>query len=227
MKVGFLMSRKMILVCLLLLFAFSIGCSDNQEESKVSNNTSSTYNNNLPSSQPPYNDLASDRSDSESSIDDSSEHSNSKVTNSNSSLESHTDNSKDNIMNSNQTSESESSIIDADNSEDITALEHYFESELKAKDIKISQSNVQLYGTSLGWRIYSASYDGQLHMEALCSDTIGGYTFYKNIQYLPYPIAIFAVKDGTVYTLKEAYNKKLINIEEVYAFVPEEIKKIH
>ena len=107
---------------------------------------------------------------------------------------------------------------------DTAAFEKYFKAELNAADIKVSESSLQYYGESQGFRIYSAAYDGQLHMEALCSETIGGYTFCKNVQYLPYPLAIYAVKDGEVYTLNEAYEKNLIKIEEVYGFVPDSVK---
>ena len=61
-------------------------------------------------------------------------------------------------------------------------------------------------------------------MEALCSETIGGYTFCKNVQYLPYPLAIYAVKDSEVYPLNEAYEKNLIKIDEVYGFMPDSVK---
>lgn len=107
---------------------------------------------------------------------------------------------------------------------DAAAFEKYFKAELNAADIKVSESSLRYYGESEGYRIYSAAYDGQLHMEALCSETIGGYTFCKNVQYLPYPLAIYAVKDGEVYTLNEAYEKNLIKIEEVYGFVPDSVK---
>lgn len=108
--------------------------------------------------------------------------------------------------------------------DDAAAFEKYFKAELNATDIKVSENSLLYYGESEGYRIYSAAYDGQLHMDALCSETIGGYTFHKNVQYLPYPLAIYAVKDGEVYTLNEAYEKNLIKIEEVYGFVPDSVK---
>lgn len=107
---------------------------------------------------------------------------------------------------------------------DAAAFEKYFKAELHAADIKVSESSLQYYGESQGFRIYSAAYDGQLHMEALCSETIGGYTFCKNVQYLPYPLAIYAVKDSEVYPLNEAYEKNLIKIDEVYGFMPDSVK---
>lgn len=60
--------------------------------------------------------------------------------------------------------------------------------------------------------------------DAFCSDTVGSYTFYKNVQYMPYSIAIYAVCDGEVYTLKEAYEKGKVDIQEVYSFMPQRVK---
>ena len=108
---------------------------------------------------------------------------------------------------------------------DIKVFENYFSKILSIDNVTISSDNIDLYGTSNGYRIYSVAYDGQLHATSLCSDTIGGYTFYKNIQYMPYAIAIYAIADDDVYTLKEAYEKGFVDIEEVYSFVPQNIKK--
>lgn len=107
---------------------------------------------------------------------------------------------------------------------DIKAFENYFAKTLSIDNVTISLDNINLYGTSNGYRIYSVAYDGQLHATSFCSDTIGGYTFYKNIEYMPYSIAIYAIADSDVYTLKEAYEKGLVDIEEVYSFMPQNIK---
>ena len=107
---------------------------------------------------------------------------------------------------------------------DIIVFESYFQKAFSTKDISISKENIEYYGTTNDWRIYSICYDGQLHSTALCSDTVGGYTFYKNIEYMPYPIAIYAINNKSVYTLKEAYNNGVIDIGEVYSFVPNEVK---
>lgn len=107
---------------------------------------------------------------------------------------------------------------------DVKAFEKYFRAKLSLSDVTVSAESFYYYGSSNGCRVYSATYDGQLHSDAFCSDTVGGYTFYKSVMYMPYSIAIYAVSDGEVYTLKEAYEKGKINIEEVYSFMPQSVK---
>ena len=107
---------------------------------------------------------------------------------------------------------------------DVKAFEKYFREKLSLSDVTVSAESIYYYGSSNGYRVYSVAYDGQLHSDAFCSDTVGGYTFYKSVMYMPYSIAIYAVSDGEVYTLKEAYEKGKINIEEVYSFMPQSVK---
>lgn len=135
-------------------------------------------------------------------------------------------NKKDYRLNNSGDNQQIDNTIETDDTvqNDIKAFEKYFKEKLSLNEVTVSAESVDYYGSSNGCRVYSAAYDGQLHSEAFCSDTVGGYTFYKSVIYMPYSIAIYAVCDGEVYTLKEAYEKGKIDIEEVYSFVPQNVK---
>ncbi len=108
--------------------------------------------------------------------------------------------------------------------EDINAFETYFADSLSIDKPTISENRIMFFGTSNDWRVYQAVYDNQFAADAECSETLGEYTFHHYCIYQPYSIAIYAIKDDEIYTLTQAYEKELIDIEQVYGFMPDRIK---
>ena len=72
----------------------------------------------------------------------------------------------------------------------------------------ITQSN--------GWTVFFGHPGFEMPMPT--SDRIGKYVFYSNNWYEPYQIGLFAEKDGTVLTLKEAYETGEIDIDSIASY---------
>lgn len=109
--------------------------------------------------------------------------------------------------------------------DDMRAFEKYFSPGPSGDKLTIGKEYAVLMGESNGWRIYHVTYRNEIVSPALCSETLGGYTFYSSSIHHPYSIAIYAIKNGEIYTLTEAYDKGLIDIKEVYDQMPDSIKQ--
>ncbi|HEX3027085.1 MAG TPA: hypothetical protein VHR42_07655 [Clostridia bacterium] len=73
------------------------------------------------------------------------------------------------------------------------------------------------YGAINGYRFYRLQLNCIPCDSAFTEENIGGYTFTSPCYYRPNPTGLYIIGDDGVYTLKEAYEKGLINISNAYS----------
>jgi hypothetical protein len=109
-------------------------------------------------------------------------------------------------------------FIDEDKALFLDYCEENFQDKLP---MEVDNSNFIYYGTVSGYRIYRLQATNIDCENINQSEAVGGYTFESSQRFRPYKLGLYAIGDGNVYTLYNAYSKNLIDISKVYRLYAE------
>ncbi|HEX2937916.1 MAG TPA: hypothetical protein VHO66_03255 [Ruminiclostridium sp.] len=82
--------------------------------------------------------------------------------------------------------------------------------------LKIDENVYQFYGTINGLRFYRLQSTLIPYDNINQSELIGGYSFDSPGRFRPYSTGLYIIGDDKVYTLKQAYESGLINIQKAF-----------
>ena len=91
-------------------------------------------------------------------------------------------------------------------------------------DNVVKEKQLLFLGKSGGYSICEYVKGGDLR---IVDEKIGDYTFRSGFSHSPYPLGYYAIGEKEVYTLKQAYDAGVIDLNEVAGFAPTALSLIH